>query len=243
MWGDAHSVLGLDIPGEEEEGTEGPAPRGPDTPRSEGRDVDPEIDGDEMNVDGGTEGTTREDTEDRASAAPQPQGDETPSTSPHEAMELKLTDSEELLNATALQTWPLVTSINNLVMENMCEADIAFLAASNEDLTARTLALEEQGRAEDVLLQQLYAAVMALDTSAQPDIDQLIDGIVNPVVNEIEAYVRGEFAQRARVQDEAWQAIGGQLETLMGPTVLVLRAILDKTNGLPPQNGHPNGTA
>lgn len=82
---------------------------------------------------------------------------------------------------------------------------------------------------------------MALDTSAQPDIDQLIDGIVNPVVNEIEAYIRGEFAQRARGQDEAWQAIGSQLDQLMSPTVLVLRAILDKTDGLPPQNGHPNG--
>ncbi|KAG8911163.1 hypothetical protein FRC00_006971 [Tulasnella sp. 408] len=194
-----------------------------------------------MNVDGGTEGTTRGGTEDRASAAPEPQGDETPPTSAHEDLELKVSGSEELLDATALQTGPLVTAINNLVMENMCEADIALLVASNEDLKARMLVLERQGRAEDVLLQQLYAAVMALDTSAQPDLDQLIDGIVNPVVNEIEAYIRGEFAQRARGQDEAWQAIGNHLDQLMSPTVLVLRAILDKTDGLPPQNGHPNG--
>lgn len=82
---------------------------------------------------------------------------------------------------------------------------------------------------------------MALDTGGQPNIDQLIDGIVKPVVDEVEAYMHREFGQRARTQDQAWQDVGNQLETLMEPTLLVLRAILNKADTLSPQQAYPNG--
>ncbi|KAG8956025.1 hypothetical protein FRC04_006474 [Tulasnella sp. 424] len=251
MWEDAHAALGLERPGEEEgevevdeegeEETRSPTSDNTAPPKVLGQDVNSEVDGDEMNIDGRTEGAITDEMDDEAEPSPVPEENEDTSTTTRESIEAKLTATEGTLDATALQAWPLVKAIDNLVMEEMCQADIALLVASNEDLKARMFALEEQGRVEDVQLQQLYGAVMALDTGGQPNIDQLIDGIVKPIVDEVEAYMHREFGQRARTQDQAWQDVGNQLEALMEPTLLVLRAILNKADTLSPQQAYPNG--
>ncbi|KAG9017934.1 hypothetical protein FRB90_000116 [Tulasnella sp. 427] len=222
---DAHVALGLPMPEEEDEPDEQMSET-PDPLKAAQFEVNSDLDGDDMDLDGRHPSTVPEVLEDETLEVP---------------MEDRVENVGKLLNDTADQAVILDKTVSALGGEEMCQADIGMLAKSNEALERKLLELAEQGRNEDDLIQELYGAVMALEIRAQPDINQLIDGIVKSVVDEMGSYLQRELGQRAATQEQVWDTLATQIDAMIEPHFALFRGFLGQ-RGSPVQSpGYSNG--